>query len=129
MRTIIEMVSATRLDCVLGSAALMRAAVAQATHHAAHRSAFGGLLADKPLMRNVLADLAVESEAATALALRLAARGRLATSATSAGWPSRSASTGSASAPRRSSARRWSASAATATSRSPGCRGSTARPR
>ena len=50
----------------------MRAAVAQATHHAAHRSAFGGLLADKPLMRNVLADLAVESEAATALALRLA---------------------------------------------------------
>jgi len=72
VRTIIEMVSATRLDCVLGSTALMRAAVAQATHHAAHRSAFGGLLADKPLMRNVLADLAVEAEAATALALRLA---------------------------------------------------------
>jgi putative acyl-CoA dehydrogenase len=72
VRTIIEMVSATRLDCVLGSTALMRQAVAQATHHAAHRSAFGGLLADKPLMQNVLADLAVESEAATALALRLA---------------------------------------------------------
>ena len=72
VRTIIEMVSATRLDCVLGSTALMRQAVAQATHHAAHRSAFGGLLADKPLMRNVLADLAVESEAATVLALRLA---------------------------------------------------------
>ena len=72
VRTIIEMVSATRLDCVLGSTALMRGAVAQATHHAAHRSAFGGLLADKPLMRNVLADLAVEAEAATALALRLA---------------------------------------------------------
>jgi len=70
--TIIEMVSATRLDCVLGSTALMRAAVAQATHHAAHRSAFGGLLADKPLMQAVLADLAVESEAATALAMRLA---------------------------------------------------------
>ena len=70
--TIIEMVSATRLDCVLGSTALMRAAVAQATHHAAHRSAFGGLLADKPLMQAVLADLAVESEAATALAVRLA---------------------------------------------------------
>jgi putative acyl-CoA dehydrogenase len=72
VRTIIEMVSATRLDCVLGSTALMRGAVAQATHHAAHRNAFGGLLADKPLMRNVLADLAVEAEAATALALRLA---------------------------------------------------------
>jgi putative acyl-CoA dehydrogenase len=72
VRTIIEMVSATRLDCVLGSTALMRGAVAQATHHAAYRSAFGGPLADKPLMRNVLADLAVEAEAATALALRLA---------------------------------------------------------
>jgi putative acyl-CoA dehydrogenase len=71
--TIIEMVSATRLDCVLGSTALMRQAVAQATHHAAHRSAFGSLLAEQPLMRNVLADLAVESEAATALAIRLAA--------------------------------------------------------
>jgi putative acyl-CoA dehydrogenase len=71
--TIIEMVSATRLDCVLGSTALMRQAVAQATHHARHRSAFGGPLADKPLMRAVLADLAVESEAATALAMRLAA--------------------------------------------------------
>ncbi|MBR7675833.1 acyl-CoA dehydrogenase family protein [Streptomyces daliensis] len=71
--TIIEMVAATRLDCVTGSAALMRQAVAQATHHAAHRSAFGGELIDKPLMRNVLADLALESEAATALALRLAA--------------------------------------------------------
>jgi putative acyl-CoA dehydrogenase len=70
--TIIEMVAATRLDCVLGSTALMRQAVAQATHHARHRSAFGGLLADKPLMRNVLADLAVESEAATLLAMRLA---------------------------------------------------------
>ena len=71
--TIIEMVSMTRLDCVLGSTALMRGAVAQATHHAAHRSAFGSLLADKALMRAVLADLAVESEAATVLAMRLAA--------------------------------------------------------
>jgi putative acyl-CoA dehydrogenase len=70
--TIIEMVSMTRLDCVLGSAALMRGAVAQATHHAAHRSAFGSVLADKALMRAVLADLAVESEAATVLAMRLA---------------------------------------------------------
>ncbi len=72
VRTIIEMVSATRLDCVLGSTALMRQAVAQATHHAAHRRAFGGVLADKALMQNVLADLAVEAEAATALAIRLA---------------------------------------------------------
>ncbi len=71
--TIIEMVAATRMDCVLGSASLMRQAVAQATHHAAYRSAFGGPLIDKPLMRNVLADLALESEAATTAALRLAA--------------------------------------------------------
>ncbi|MFI7275548.1 acyl-CoA dehydrogenase family protein [Streptomyces sp. NPDC049879] len=71
--TIIEMVAATRLDCVTGSAAVMRQAVAQALHHAAHRSAFGGPLIEQPLMRNVLADLALESEAATALALRLAA--------------------------------------------------------
>ncbi|WP_306321613.1 MULTISPECIES: acyl-CoA dehydrogenase family protein [unclassified Streptomyces] len=73
VRTIIEMVAATRLDCVLGSAALMRQAVAQATHHCAHREAFGAKLIDKPLMSNVLADLALESEAATTLALRLAA--------------------------------------------------------
>jgi putative acyl-CoA dehydrogenase len=71
--TIIEMVGATRLDCVIGSTSLMRAAVAQATHHAAYRRAFGHRLADQPLMRHVLADLAVESEAATALMLRLAA--------------------------------------------------------
>ncbi len=70
--TIIEMVVHTRLDCLLGSAGLMRQAVAEATHHAAHRSAFGALLADQPLMRNVLADLCVESEAATLSALRLA---------------------------------------------------------
>ncbi|MGW7662724.1 acyl-CoA dehydrogenase family protein [Streptomyces sp. NPDC054756] len=73
VRTIIGMVAATRLDCVLGSAGLMRQAVAQAVHHCAHREAFGAKLADQPLMRNVLADLAVESEAATTLALRLAA--------------------------------------------------------
>jgi len=73
VRTIIEMVAATRLDCVLGSASLMRRAVSEASWHVAHRSAFGSLLADKPLMRNVVADLAVESEAATALAIRLAA--------------------------------------------------------
>ncbi|MFW3173037.1 acyl-CoA dehydrogenase family protein [Geodermatophilus sp. CPCC 206100] len=73
VRTIIEMVNTTRLDCVLGSAATVRAALTQAVHHARHRRAFGALLADQPLMQNVLADLAVESEAATALAIRLAA--------------------------------------------------------
>ena len=73
VRTIIDMVAATRLDCVLGSAGLMRQAVAQAVHHCGHREAFGARLVDKPLMRNVLADLALESEAATTLALRLAA--------------------------------------------------------
>jgi putative acyl-CoA dehydrogenase len=70
--TIIEMVNHTRLDCVIGTAGGMRAAVAGATWHAAHRSAFGRRLAEHPLMVNVLADLAVESEAATAVALRLA---------------------------------------------------------
>jgi putative acyl-CoA dehydrogenase len=69
--TIIEMVNHTRLDCVIGSAAGMRWAVSLATHHAAHRSAFGGLLIEQPLMRNVLADLCVESEAATLSAMRL----------------------------------------------------------
>jgi len=72
VRTIIDMVNHTRLDCVIGSAALMRQAVAQATHHAAHRSAFGRLLSEQPLMVNVLADLAVESEATTVLMMRLA---------------------------------------------------------
>jgi putative acyl-CoA dehydrogenase len=73
VRTIIEMVAATRLDCVLGSTSLMRRAVSEASWHAAHRSAFGSHLIDKPLMQNVLSDLAVETEAATALAMRLAA--------------------------------------------------------
>ena len=72
VRTIIEMVAATRLDCVLGSAALMRRCVAEATWHASQRSAFGGLLIDKPAMSNVMADMAIESEAATHVALRLA---------------------------------------------------------
>jgi len=70
--TIIEMVNYTRLDCVLGSTGLMRTAAAQAAHHCAHRSAFGKLLIDQPLMRNVLADLCIESEAATLTAMRLA---------------------------------------------------------
>jgi putative acyl-CoA dehydrogenase len=72
LAVILEMVNHTRLDCVVGSAALLRQAVAQATHHAAHRSVFGRRLADQPLMTNVLADLAVESEAATWLAMRVA---------------------------------------------------------
>jgi len=72
VRTIIEMVGHTRLDCVIGAAAGMRAGVVQAIHHAAHRSAFGKPLIDQPLMANVLADLCLESEAATALAMRLA---------------------------------------------------------
>jgi putative acyl-CoA dehydrogenase len=69
--TIIEMVGHTRLDCVIGSAAGMRVGVVTATHHAAHRQAFGKTLIDQPLMRNVLADLCLESEATTALAMRL----------------------------------------------------------
>ncbi|MFJ5673851.1 acyl-CoA dehydrogenase family protein [Streptomyces sp. NPDC093097] len=73
VRTIVEMVNMTRLDCVLGSAAGMRAGLRQALHHTAHRRAFGRELDRQPLMRSVLADLAVESEAATALAMRLAA--------------------------------------------------------
>jgi putative acyl-CoA dehydrogenase len=72
VHTIIEMVAMTRLDCVTGSASGMRAALSQAIHHARHRSAFGRVLAGQPAMTNVLADLAVESEAAATLALRLA---------------------------------------------------------
>ncbi len=73
VRTIIDMVTMTRLDCVIGSAAGQRAAYALARHHAEHRSAFGAQLIDQPVMRAVLADLALESEAATATFLRLAA--------------------------------------------------------
>ncbi|NVD73425.1 isovaleryl-CoA dehydrogenase [Duganella sp. BJB1802] len=70
--TILEMGSHTRLDCVLGSAGTMRAALTHALHHARRRSAFGRPLSEQPLMQNVLADLALESEAATAFGLRLA---------------------------------------------------------
>jgi len=70
--TIIEMVSATRLDCVIGSAAGMRAATVAAVHHGTHRQAFGKELIAQPLMASVLADLALESQAATILAMRLA---------------------------------------------------------
>ncbi|MEE2756367.1 MAG: acyl-CoA dehydrogenase family protein [Myxococcota bacterium] len=72
VRTIIDMVAHTRLDCVVASAGLMRQAVAQASHHARHRYAFGKALIDQPLMRNVLADIAIEAEAATALGFKLA---------------------------------------------------------
>jgi len=70
--TIIEMGNYTRLDCCIGSSALMRQAVAQAVHHARHRTAFQKKLIDQPLMTNVLADLALEAEAATVLTIRLA---------------------------------------------------------
>ena len=72
VKTIIEMVNCTRLDCVMMSATLMRKTLVEAGHHVRHRSAFGARLFDQPLMRNVLADLALESEAATTLTLRLA---------------------------------------------------------
>jgi putative acyl-CoA dehydrogenase len=73
VRTILRMVTMTRLDCVLGSAGGLRAALSEATHHAAHRKAFGQKLIDQPVMTAVLADLAVESWAATLTGLRLAA--------------------------------------------------------
>jgi len=72
VQTIVEMVNGTRLDCINGSAALMRQAVAQAIHHATYRRAFGKALVEQPLMQNVLADLALEAEAAMVLLLRLA---------------------------------------------------------
>ena len=72
VRTIIEMVHHTRLDCVSGSAGLMRQALAQAVHHVEHRSAFGRRLVEQPLMKNVIADLALEVEAAVVILMRLA---------------------------------------------------------
>jgi putative acyl-CoA dehydrogenase len=71
LATLLQMVMLTRHDCVIGSASIMRQALVQATHHARHRHAFGRALVEQPLMRNVLADLALESEAATALAFRI----------------------------------------------------------
>jgi len=72
VRTIIEMVAMTRFDCMIGSSAGMRMAVSQALHHCSQRSAFGHLLIEQPLMKNVLADLALESEAALAMTMRIA---------------------------------------------------------
>ncbi|UUY10078.1 acyl-CoA dehydrogenase family protein [Pseudomonas sp. J452] len=69
--TIIEMVSLTRFDCMIGSSSLMRQALTQAAHHCAHRKVGGRVLAEQPLMQNVLADLALESEAALALTMRM----------------------------------------------------------
>lgn len=69
--TIIEMVALTRFDCMIGSSSLMRQALTQAAHHCAHRKVGGRVLAEQPLMQNVLADLALESEAALALTLRM----------------------------------------------------------
>lgn len=82
VQTIIEMVNHTRLDCVIGSTALMRSALAQALHYCCHRQAFGAALIDQPLMRNVLADLCLEAEAAWRMMIRLCqAYGRMATNA------------------------------------------------
>ncbi|HXU54643.1 MAG TPA: acyl-CoA dehydrogenase family protein, partial [Casimicrobiaceae bacterium] len=72
VQVIIEMVQHTRLDCAIGSAGIVKSAAAQALHHAQHRRAFGRPLAEQPLMQNVLADLAIEAEAAVQSALRLA---------------------------------------------------------
>jgi alkylation response protein AidB-like acyl-CoA dehydrogenase len=116
--TIIEMANHTRLDCVIGSAALMRQALVQAIHHARHRSAFGRLLAEQPLMRNVLCDLALESEAATMLMLRLAHAfdapdDRCSGPGNASSRPP--PSSGSASVPWNSPANAWKSGAATAT--------------
>ncbi len=125
IRTIIEMVSATRMDCILGSAGIMRKALAEAAWHTSHRAAFGATLADQPAMTNVLADLAVESEAATWSRCGWPVRSTTSTTRTSrrcAASASRSRSSGSASGRRSWSPRRSSASAATGMSRSPACR-------
>ncbi len=72
VRTIIEMVALTRYDCMIGSSALMRQAVAQVTHHISHRKVFGKNLMDQPLMQNVVADLCLESQAALLMTARIA---------------------------------------------------------
>ena len=132
--TIIEMVNHTRLDCVLGSTSGMRLGVARATHHAAHRSAFGKLLIDQPLMQNVLADLCIESEAATVTAMRLAraydqSAERRARDPLPAARDRRLQVLDLQARRRCTRSRRSSASAATATSRSRACRACTARRR
>jgi alkylation response protein AidB-like acyl-CoA dehydrogenase len=131
--TIIGMVMMTRLDCMLGAAAEMRMALAQALHHARHRRTFGKLLVEHPLMTNVLADLALESEAATVLSMRIARAvdraGVDANEAALARWGRRWASTGCASARRPSSMKRRNAWAVRAMWRNRCCRGCTGRHR
>jgi putative acyl-CoA dehydrogenase len=131
--TIIEMATNTRLDCVIGSAALLRAGLVQALHHARHRMAFGRLLADQPLMRNVLADLALESEAATLMMMALAhAFEHADDDPLAATWKrvmTRRPNSGSASARWRPPARRWRSGAATATWRTARWRGCIAKRR
>ena len=133
--TIIEMVNLTRLDCTLGSATSMRTGLTRAIHHAQHRKAFGAYLIDQPLMRNVLADLAVEAEAATiardADGRRHRQRGarRRTRDAAAPHRPGGRQVLGVQARHRRTPPRRWNALAATATSRSPACRGCTARRR
>ena len=134
MPTIIEMVNLTRLDCTLGSATSMRSGLTRAIHHAQHRKAFGAYLIDQPLMRNVLADLAVEAEAATIVAMRMAGatdgavRGdERRRCCAASGWPP--SKYWVCKRATRTPARRWNAWAATGTPRSPACRGCTARRR
>ena len=118
--TILEMGTYTRLDCVLGSAGMMRQSLVQALHHARHRRAFGTLLIAQPLMQSVLADLAIESEAATALALRLARAFDSDAEAKRccAGRSPRPRSSGYASAAANSPPKPWRCWAATATPKS-----------
>ena len=130
--TIIEMGNYTRLDCAIGSSGLMRQAVAQAIHHARHRTAFQRKLVDQPLMTNVLADLALEREAAAVLTFRLA---RAYDERTRRRRCFRRVVTPAAKfwickrAPTRDRAKRWRCSAAPATSRRASCRASIARRR
>ena len=120
IRTIIEMAHLTRLDFAIGSSGLMRQALSQAIHHTTHRRAFQRSLIDLPIMRNVVADLAVESEAMMWMSMRLALaldraeaiEGKRCCRASARRWPS----TGPASARRSSSPRRSNATAATASS-------------
>ena len=116
--TIIEMVNHTRLDCLLGSATGMRRGFAEAAWHARHRSAFGKLLVDQPAMQNVLADLALEAEAATAAALRVRPRLRRGRPRVQADRHRGAEVLGLQARPRRTPPSRSSASAATATWRS-----------
>ena len=123
---IIRMVNHTRLDCLLGATTGLRRGTLEAIHHARHRSAFGALLVDQPAMQNVLADLAIESEAATASAMRVA---RSYDEDDRRVPPVRDRGDevlGLQARRRRTRPRRSSAWAATASSRTPGCRCSTA---